>query len=401
MYRYLDEAQGPRPPTHAPRYVSMKLSVALLLAASVPVSAFLASPARTFHTIGRHQDAVLQQHSGGPRQRHKMMGKRMSTLDKQRSTGGDATFTARPPPQAIAGGSPAKGSPKQLTAKAGSDSNQAARPPAIVAWHCDGNAVVDRATATRVEMVLRLRDQAKQAGDFERADELREVLRQERVDVFDNERVWRLRAAPSTMMCASGDEVAPAAVNVVAKMGSWFRASVLAGLLVCAPMVPTAARAALPPDTSGTWAITETRGGQKCTATLMLQPTRAPQSAEETRRGAARYQGVCVDSADGSWLVQEGAGAGAPRLAWRLEYEKSTVFFAFDVVESPRDGALVGKGDVYAAPRANPKGLAKVGGFEARRVSTEWDLRNPVVSKRVTDTALPSPSLLPASALKF
>ena len=119
----------------------------------------------------------------------------------------------------------------------------------------------------------------------------------------------------------------------------------------------------------------------------MLQPTRAPQSAEEMRRGAVRYQGVCVDSADGSWVVQEGATPeSAPRLAWRLEYEKSTVYFALDLKET--DGVLAGRGDVYAAPRANPKGLAKVGGFEAKRVTKDWDLRDARVAKIVTDKVL-------------
>ena len=151
--------------------------------------------------------------------------------------------------------------------------------------------------------------------------------------------------------------------------------------------MPRAALAALPPDTSGTWAITETRAGQKCTATVMLQPTRAPQSAEETRRGAVRYQGVCVDSADGSWIVQEGkTPESAPRLAWRLEYEKSTVYFALDVEET--DGLLSGRGDVYAAPRADPKSLAKVGGFEAKRVTKDWDLRDARVARVVTDKML-------------
>ena len=148
------------------------------------------------------------------------------------------------------------------------------------------------------------------------------------------------------------------------------------------------AAAVLPPDTSGTWAVTETRGGQKCSATLMLQPTRAPQSAAETRRGAARYQGVCVDSADGSWIVQEGVDDGLPRLAWRLEYEKSTVYFALDLQTSAVDGALAGQGDVFAAPRAEPKALRRVGGFEARRVNREWDLRDAAVARRVTDKVL-------------
>ena len=119
----------------------------------------------------------------------------------------------------------------------------------------------------------------------------------------------------------------------------------------------------------------------------MLQPTRAPQSAEETRRGAVRYQGVCVDSADGSWIVQEGKTLeSAPRLAWRLEYEKSTVYFALDVEET--DGLLSGRGDVYAAPRADPKSLAKVGGFEAKRVTKDWDLRDARVARVVTDKML-------------
>mgnify|MGYP006104766565 CR=1 FL=1 len=148
------------------------------------------------------------------------------------------------------------------------------------------------------------------------------------------------------------------------------------------------ATALLPPDTSGTWAVTETRGGQKCSATLMLQPTRAPQSAEEMRRGAARYQGVCVDSADGSWIAQEGLGDGPARLAWRLEYEKSTVYFALDLQTSTADGALAGKGDVYSAPRAEPKAIKRVGGFEAKRLNRDWDLRDPAVAKRVTDKVL-------------
>lgn len=171
------------------------------------------------------------------------------------------------------------------------------------------------------------------------------------------------------------------------------QSAIAASCLLLHPAGP--ALAALPPDTSGTWAISEIRGGQKCTATLMLQPMQAPQSAEETRRGAARYQGVCVDSADGSWLVQEGpSDSSPPRLAWRLDYEKSLVFYGFDVESSSKDGSsLVGRGDVYAAPKANPKGIAKVGSFEAKRVSSDWDLRNPIIAQRVTDKVLPSPSL--------
>ena len=116
---------------------------------------------------------------------------------------------------------------------------------------------------------------------------------------------------------------------------------------------------------------------------------RAPQSAAEMRRGSARYQGVCVDSADGSWIVQEGVTEGAPpRLAWRLEYEKSNVFFSFDVKENSGDGALSGRGDVFAAPRSEPSGLRRVGSFKAKRVSTDWDLANPSVARRVTEKML-------------
>ena len=159
---------------------------------------------------------------------------------------------------------------------------------------------------------------------------------------------------------------------------------------------PTAAVAALPPDASGTWAIESFLRGQKCSATLMLQPMMAPQSAEETRRGAARYQGVCVEPADGSWLVQEGVGGsenGAPaRLVWRLEYPRQQVFFAFDM-EQKADGGLAGKGDVYAAQRSDPTTIKKVGDFSAKRVSKEWDMRNPVVGKIVTDKVLPERGL--------
>ena len=96
-----------------------------------------------------------------------------------------------------------------------------------------------------------------------------------------------------------------------------------------------------------------------------------------------------------SWIVQEGATPeSALRLAWRLEYERSTVFFAVDLAESgPSSGAtaLAGKaGDVFAAPRADPKaGLRKVGFFDAKRVSNEWDMREPTVARRVTEKALP------------
>ena len=174
-----------------------------------------------------------------------------------------------------------------------------------------------------------------------------------------------------------------------AEAGELSRRALASCALACALALPRNTFAALPPDASGTWAIDETRGGQQCTATLMLQPMRAPQSAAEMRRGSARYQGVCVDSADGSWIAQEGVTEGAPpRLAWRLEYEKSNVFFSFDVKENSGDGALSGRGDVFAAPRSEPSGLRRVGSFKAKRVSTDWDLANPSVARRVTEKML-------------
>jgi hypothetical protein len=156
-----------------------------------------------------------------------------------------------------------------------------------------------------------------------------------------------------------------------------------AAAAAAAASIASHAGAAIPPSAAGTWAITETRGGQKCTANLMLQPVRLAQSAEDLSRGAARYQGVCVDSADGSWVVQQ-EDAAAPRLAWKLEYEKSTVFFAADL---EGDGSQ-GKGSVYAAPRADPKAIKRVGEFTAKKVTSAWDLRDPVVSRRVTDKML-------------
>ena len=83
-------------------------------------------------------------------------------------------------------------------------------------------------------------------------------------------------------------------------------ASWLTALLAGALVVPPPALATIPREVTGTWAISETRGGQRCTATLMLQPTRLAQSAADLERGAARYQGVCVDSASGSWQIQVG-----------------------------------------------------------------------------------------------
>ena len=155
----------------------------------------------------------------------------------------------------------------------------------------------------------------------------------------------------------------------------WVSAALLAGGL--ASMSLPDAAIALPPA-AGTWAIEETRAGNKCSATLLLQP-----QAED--RGAARYQGVCVDSASGSWLLKD--TPPAPRLAWRLEYEKSTVFFSTELSEAA-DGTLTGKGEVFAAPRSDPAALRRVGTFKSRQVSAQWDLKDPGVASRVTDKML-------------
>ena len=100
-----------------------------------------------------------------------------------------------------------------------------------------------------------------------------------------------------------------------------------------------------------------------------------------------RYQGVCVDSADGSWQIADATADAPARLAWALEYEKSTVYFALDVQQTGSN--LGGKGSVFAKIRSEPNSpLKKVGSFEAKRVSEDWDLRNPVVARRVTDKVL-------------
>ena len=68
-------------------------------------------------------------------------------------------------------------------------------------------------------------------------------------------------------------------VTIRTRAASLLLAVAVATRLLLANAVP-------PPDASGTWAITETRGGQKCTATLMLQPTKLAQSAADLLRGA-------------------------------------------------------------------------------------------------------------------
>ena len=303
---------------------------------------------------------TMQQHSGGARQRHRMINTAAQRVDKQRNIDAPSgNKFARPPP--VAAGRASKAS------KAVSASTSEAVETSENSWHRDGDVDVNFDEA-RVKMILNLRAAAKAAGDYDKADELRDVLTGMGIDVFDNERVWRARSQPPSM-CAT----------TTRHSSNW--------LVALFALLPAAALAALPPDASGTWAITETRGGQKCTATLMLQPTRQPQSAADMNRGSARYQGVCVDSADGSWIVQESGDAS--RLAWRLEYERSTVFFSLPITESAQDGTLVGKGDVFAQPRSDPNGLKKVGSFDAKRVSGQWDMRDPAIGRRVTNTALP------------
>ncbi len=44
---------------------------------------------------------------------------------------------------------------------------------------------------------------------------------------------------------------------------------------------------------------------------------------------------------------------------------------------------------MYAAPRSEPAAIKRVGDFSAKRVSRDWDMRNPVVAKIVTDKELP------------
>ena len=183
----------------------------------------------------------------------------------------------------------------------------------------------------------------------------------------------------------------PGGAAALARASTAACAQVAAAALLVVSACTDPVHAVLPPDASGTWAITEVRGGQKCTANLMLQPSRLAQSAADLNRGAARYQGVCVDSASGSWVIQEGMGDEAPaRLAWRLDYEKSAVFFAFDVRESTTDRALGGSGEIYASPRGDASAVRRIGSFEARRISREWSLQDPVIARRVTDTVVPA-----------
>lgn len=123
-------------------------------------------------------------------------------------------------------------------------------------------------------------------------------------------------------------------------------------------------------DVSGRWSITETRAGNQCVATLSLSATSSGRSSETVlgaQRGSARFSGPCVDPAMGTWTAQEGGSSG-PRLASRLEYEKSSVFYSLGELTRENGGALRGKGEIYVAPRSDPNALRRVGKFDARRV---------------------------------
>lgn len=128
-------------------------------------------------------------------------------------------------------------------------------------------------------------------------------------------------------------------------------------------------------EVAGQWKIVETRAGQRCTGSLILEPELASSSPSMiplgTRRGAASYSGPCVDAARGTWAFQEGAAAGqSARVASRLEYEKSSVFYSFALDDNGRGSAAIrlsGSGEIYASPRADPTSLRKVGSFTAQR----------------------------------
>ena len=122
-------------------------------------------------------------------------------------------------------------------------------------------------------------------------------------------------------------------------------------------------------DVSGQWMITETRAGNRCTGRLALEKRGAKEQPSQSvlgmQRGSAAYSSPCVDPAQGTWTAQQGGRTG-PRLAARLEYEKSTVFYSLGLDESNK-GKLKGYGEIYAAPRSDPNNLRKVGLFEAVR----------------------------------
>ena len=121
-------------------------------------------------------------------------------------------------------------------------------------------------------------------------------------------------------------------------------------------------------DVSGQWNLVEARAGNKCTGTLSLVgdgKSPSSQAVLGTQRGYASYSGPCVDSATGTWTAQDGAQTG-PRLAARLAYVKSTVFYSL-ALDRANDGTLKGSGEIYAAPKSDPNTLRKVGLFDAQR----------------------------------
>ena len=145
-----------------------------------------------------------------------------------------------------------------------------------------------------------------------------------------------------------------------------------AASLLAAVMITAGAPNLLADDVSGRYTISETRAGNRCTGLLSLtaaergDPVPGAQTVLGAQRGSASYTSPCVDPAVGTWTAQDGDRTG-PRLAARLEYGKSSVFYSLALEQAP-DGALAGKGEIYAAPRIDPNALRKVGIFEARRL---------------------------------
>lgn len=153
------------------------------------------------------------------------------------------------------------------------------------------------------------------------------------------------------------------------------RRSALTALAITALVVPCPSCATvdlLSNDVSGQWSISETRAGNQCRGTLILEArsSKDPQPSQMvlgTQRGNARYTSPCVDPASGFWTSQSGKPTG-PRLASRFEYAKSSVIYSF-ALEQAKDGTLEGSGEIYAAPRSAPNELRKIGTFKAQRVS--------------------------------
>ena len=117
---------------------------------------------------------TMQQHSGGARQRHRMINTAAQRVDKQRNIDAPSgNKFARPPP--VAAGRASKAS------KAVSASTREAVETSEISWHRDGDVDVNFDEA-RVKMILNLRAAAKAAGDYDKADELRDVELREALD---------------------------------------------------------------------------------------------------------------------------------------------------------------------------------------------------------------------------